>query len=113
MRDTQAGHHLSIRKRVYQKLESYPSNKTFIRLIDEGAYVFGIAGPLFSIPQLYEIWSTQNAQGVSLFSWSSFTIASFFWIIYGITHKEKPIIISQILWFVLQGLIVVGILLYS
>jgi uncharacterized protein with PQ loop repeat len=106
-------HHVSIRRRIYEKLEAYPSNKKIARLVDEGGYIFGIAGPLFSIPQLYAIWSTQNADGVSLFSWSAFTLGALFWIFYGIMHKEKPIIISQILWFFLQLGIVIGIILYK
>jgi uncharacterized protein with PQ loop repeat len=82
------------------------------RVVDAFAYFFGIITPLFSIPQLYEIWHYKTAESVSLASWGAFTIASVFWVFYGLVHKEKPIIISQILWFVLQLFIVIGILMY-
>jgi uncharacterized protein with PQ loop repeat len=110
--DGQIQNHLHLRQRLFKKLEQYPHPDQTIRRVDELAYFFGIAGPLFSIPQLYQIWSTQDAVGVSLLSWSAFTIGSMFWLTYGIVHKEKPIIISQTLWFILQLTIVIGILLY-
>jgi uncharacterized protein with PQ loop repeat len=110
--DGQIQNHIHLRKRLFKKLEEYPHPDQTIRKIDELAYVFGIAGPLFSIPQLYAIWSTHDAKGVSLISWSAFTVGSLFWLFYGLTHKEKPIIISQSLWFILQLIIVIGIILY-
>ncbi len=104
--------HLHLRKRVARKLEQYPNPDRFTRLYDGFMYLIGIATPLSSLPQLYEIWVQHNAAGVSFFSWAFFTIASLFWIIYGVIHHEKPIIVSQVLWFVLEGLIAIGILIY-
>ncbi len=95
---------------VHKHAASHASKN--LRIADAWAYFFGIITPLFSIPQLYEIWNSKDATGVSLFSWSAFTVASIFWIYYGILHKARPIIISQSLWFILQLCIVIGILLY-
>ena len=105
-------HHLSLRKRIFRNLEQYPHSDRLKRLVDEAAYVVGIVTPLFSIPQLYEIWHNHSAVGVSLSTWTVFTLSSVFWLFYGILHGERPIIISQILWFFLQLAIVVGIVIY-
>ncbi len=106
-------HHISLRKRLYGRLEAYPHPNKLKRRVDDLAYIFGIAIPLFTIPQLYEIWSHHNAGNNSLITWGAFSISSLFWLFYGILHKVKPVIISQSLWFILQLLIVIGILLYN
>lgn len=104
---------MHVRKRMYKHLELYPHTSKFKRGVDKVAYLFGIVLPLFTIPQLYKIWVLKNAAGVSLTSWAVFSVGAIFWIFYGIVHKEMPIIISQILWFVLQLAIVIGILMYG
>lgn len=82
------------------------------RRLDAVAYVLGIIGPLATIPQLYEVWIRQNADGVSLVTWSVFILLSFFWLHYAIRHKEKPLIVGQGMWVVMQILVVIGVLLY-
>lgn len=76
-------------------------------------YVIGVFGPIMTIPQLITIWVEKNASGVSVISWSAYMVVAIFWLIYGIMHKEKPIIVTYILWLVLEILIVIGILLYG
>lgn len=46
-----------------------------------------------TLPQIWEIYSKQDAGSVSLISWLSYLTAASFWILYGIVHKEKIIII--------------------
>jgi len=62
-----------------------------------------------TLPQLAEVWIARNVAGVSPITWGSYFILNIFWFVYGITHKEKPIIIASILWMVLDMLIVVGV----
>jgi len=66
-----------------------------------------------NIPQIYKIFSTQNATGVSLISFSMFAIMEIPWIIYGIIHKAKPIVITYTLWLITNLVIVAGILMYG
>jgi len=93
-------------------LEVYPHPDRFKRIIDELAYVIGIITPLMSIPQIWSIWVDHSVVGVSLLSWSAFTVASCFWVVYSFLHHELPIIISQVLWVLFQIAIVAGILMY-
>lgn len=110
---TKGLHHHHIRKRIHHKYEEYPHPHKFKRFIDRAIYVVGIVGPLMTIPQIVKIWVYQNASGVSLASWIAFSITSSFWLMYGIVHKEKPIIITYALWVLLKISIVIGILLYG
>lgn len=54
-------------------------------------------GVLMSIgyfPQAYIIWKNKSARGVSLFSFSIFSVGTTVWTLYGISIKDKAIIAS-------------------
>ncbi|MBU2100353.1 hypothetical protein KKG83_01915 [Candidatus Micrarchaeota archaeon] len=106
-------HHLEKRKRIYKKLEPYPHPDKWKRFLDKLIYFVGIFTPIITIPQLLDIWIGKNAVGVSLVSWTGYLIAVCFWFLYGLAHKEKPIIISYGLLVVMDFFVVVGILLYG
>lgn len=110
--NTGGEHHLHLRKRIYRAHEPYPHPNKHVRRVDEFAYVVGVFSPLMTLPQLYTIYIEKNAAGISLVSWCAFAVGSLFWLYYGILHKEKPIIISQMLWVTCQILIVIGTALY-
>ena len=111
---TDALHHLQKRKRDNdQKLEPYPHPHKFKAFIDNMVYAAGILGPMFGVAQVYKIWSTQNAAGISLLMFGSHIAFNLVWLTYGIIHKEQPIVIMYFLWFIVNTLIVTGALLFS
>lgn len=69
--------------------------------------------PLIGLPQVVQIFATQSAKDLSLSSWVGYQIMTVLWLIYGITHKEKPIIFYQGAWIVVQTLIIIGIIKYG
>lgn len=73
---------------------------------------FAVAAPLFEIPQAYTIFSTRSAQDVSLSTWGFFTVSSLVWFIYGLQKRAKMIVLSSGLYFVIELIVVVGILRY-
>jgi uncharacterized protein with PQ loop repeat len=106
-------HHLHLRKRIHSNLEKYPHPNKFKKYLDKIIYLVGVLGPILTIPQLTEIWISKNASGVSLISWSWYVISALIWLSYGIVHKEKPIIVTNILWTIINIFIVIGIILYG
>lgn len=106
-------HHISKRKRIYQRFEEYPHSKKFVRFLDNLLVIVAIIGPLLALPQVLKIFLLKNATGVSLVSWSSWLVLGIMWLIYGFVHKEKPIIIAYILWTIMHSLVVIGVLLYG
>lgn len=106
-------HHFHSRKRVHQNLEKYPHPHKWKNLMDRLIYFIGIVGPIMTIPQIYKIFAEQNAAGVSLISWSTYAITGFFWLVYAIMHKEKPLIFTYCLWIIVDLLIVLGVILYG
>lgn len=109
--------HKSIRKeqeilRKKQGLPSIPRSRYFIAL-DKITFIAGIVGPFTVIPQVYEIFSTHQANGVSAISWILMSIVTFPWIFYGVAHKDKTIIVSFILWEIVNLMVVAGALMYG
>ncbi len=106
-------HHFQKRKRIFEKLEPYPHPDKWKNLFDKLIYVFGIFGPIMTIPQVTQIWIEKNAAGVSLVTWVAYLIVAVFWVFYGLLHKEKAIVFIYLVWIVLDALIVLGLLLYA
>jgi uncharacterized protein with PQ loop repeat len=106
-------HHFHKRKRVYENLEQYPHPDKWKNLLDKMIYFVGIFGPLMTAPQLAKIFIEKSAEGLSLITWASYVVVAIFWVIYGIAHKEKPIIVIYFFWVVVNSLAVIGILLYG
>ena len=106
-------HHLSKRKRIHVNYEKYPHPNKWKGLIDRLIYIVAVVGPLLTIPQVCKIWVEQNAIGVSIITWISYLIGGIFWLIYGLIHKEKPIIFANIIWIIMEITIIIGILVYG
>ena len=112
--------HLGLKHKIERRLKGDPSKQgkpagtstRYVRFLDRITFLAGIIGPFTVLPQVYQIFSTKSAEGVSLIAWISMFGVTLPWIFYGIAHKEKSIIVSFILWEVVNLLVVVGILIY-
>jgi len=83
------------------------------RLLDWTVYTGGILGPIFTLPQIYQIFHYHTAAGVSAFSWFFYSFAAVFWFIYGLVHKDKAIAISYFLWVIVDFIVAVGAIIYA
>lgn len=106
-------HHLHKRKRIHDKHEPYPHPDRFKNFMDRYIFVVAVIGPLMILPQMLKIWLNKDATSISLITWLGLCIISSSWIIYGLLHKDKPIIVTNFLFFSVQILIVIGTLLYG
>ena len=88
-------------------------SQTEKHVIDKSMSIAAIIHPLTATPQIYDIYSTRSAAGVSLWTWLGFMILGLIFLAYGVSHRLKPIIVTQILWFIVDFLIVTGIILYK
>jgi uncharacterized protein with PQ loop repeat len=71
-----------------------------------------IAEPLMTIPQIYQIWSTRTAAGISLLSWAGYLVAGAIWLAYGLKIRDKPLVASSVLWVISDGLVFLGAMRY-
>ena len=110
---TEGLHHYHTRKRIHQKHETYPHPNKWKNFMDKAIFAVGVVGPTMTIPQLMKIWVGKNASGVSAISWGAYLFVAIFWLIYGIMHKEKPIIFIYSIWIVVDIFIVIGTIMYG
>ena len=110
---TKGLHHQNIRKRIYQKHEEYPSPIKFKRLYDRLIYVIVILAPITNIPQLIKVWVEKDASGVSSLSWFLFSGISITWLVYGILHKDRHILLMNAALIIIQILIAVGAVVHA
>ena len=109
----EALHHQHTRKRVYQNLEPYPHDDKFKNIVDRLIYFVAMFSVVMTIPQILNIWVEHDASGVSPLSWGAYSLGAFVWCIYGILHKEKPLIMIYGVYVVMDLLIVAGTLMYG
>jgi MtN3 and saliva related transmembrane protein len=72
--------------------------------------VFATIEPIATIPQIIKIWGSHSTQGVSLLTWLFYALTSLVWLAYGISKKDKALIISGALWALSQTIVVLGLL---
>ncbi len=101
-------HHLHARKRLYKGLEPFPSRGFFKRILDYVMYGVAIVQPAALIPQALDVLHGHTA-GASPVTWGLLGGVGVLWLLYGIVHNEKPIIISNLFSVILDFLIVYGI----
>lgn len=78
---------------------------------DRVVLLVSVLYPLTAIPQLVGILRG-NIDGVSIVSWTGFLVCAAIFFVYGLRHKVWPMILSNMLWVVVDGLVVTGIALH-
>jgi len=105
-------HHLHRQKKLVEIRQPFFESK-WLKILDKVALVVGILGPVFTLPQVYNIWILHQAGGVSVISWGSYTLFNIPLLLYGIAHKEKLMIVMYSLWFVVNLVVALGAFIYS
>jgi uncharacterized protein with PQ loop repeat len=90
---------------ITQKKTTSKRDAAFDRFI----LLISIIYPLSAIPQLIDIFRGA-IDGVSLISWAGFLVCASLFLVYGLRHQVWPMILSNTLWVLVDGLVVVGIL---
>lgn len=83
------------------------------RPVRQVAYVAGLLGPFTALPQVATVWVFHQTSGVSLASEAGFTALAAIWLVYGAVLREGPIVLSSLLWVILDLAIVCGVLRYG
>lgn len=100
------------RRAARQKHQHLP-HKKHRDSFDYVIYFFGVAAPLFELPQVWQIYAHHSAQNVSLATWAFFCIDNFVWMAYAARKKERPLLMTSIIYEIIEATIVIGILKYS
>lgn len=104
-------HHQSLRRKGEIPAEKH--SKRLASGVDALVYIVSTLSLIFTIDQVRIIWIEHNASGISLLSWSFYALSAGTWFFYGYIHKDKIIIITNLLWAAFSLLIVIGVMTYG
>jgi hypothetical protein len=90
--------------KVYQKIQE---NK-WILFVDKFIYLTAFVGFILTIPQIYRVWVLRQAGMTSLLISAFFAGISLAWLVYGIAHKKRAIVVTNFGWVALNTFLVVG-----
>ncbi len=77
------------------------------KLIDSLAYFVGVVGNAAVIPQIVKAWGSE-APGLAVTTWALFVIISLIWLAYAVIHKQKPLIVAQVVGLTCNIAVVAG-----
>jgi len=100
------------RKKLPDGKEPFERISVLKTALDIIMYPIAIASPLALVPQVWYLYSSQNASSLSLTTWVTLATLNLVWLFYGFVHREKPIIIANIMFGSFHFLIALGIVLY-
>lgn len=78
----------------------------------DGMYIVALMSSLLTLPQMLQVWTQRQAFGVSLLTWSAYTVLAAIWLIYGLVRKERPIILSEACLLLVDFGVVLGVLIF-
>lgn len=96
----------SMAKIQYKKLTA----KQFVSYLMYGVAVFM---PLSNYPQIQKLYSSRVTEGLSIETWIMYLIFGFIPLAYAIVNKIRPLVISNLLWTIVNLLMIYGIAAFS
>ena len=76
-------------------------------------YGVAIVAPLALLPQVIQLYVTHDASALSISSFFLLAFLNSLWIIYGLIHREMPIVVSSLLFTIFHIVIISGIVMYA
>lgn len=73
-------------------------------------YFVGLLGTVLALPQAYKIWFLGEIGGALIIPWVALASFTPFWILYGVMHKKRSLVMTYFVWFVVNILIIIGIM---
>ena len=92
-------HHISLKHKI--------SRKKATKTVDFMAYIVGVGGNIAVVPQIIRAWESE-APGLAVTTWILFSLIGFIWLAYAILHKQKPLIVAQLVSIACNLLVVTG-----
>jgi uncharacterized protein with PQ loop repeat len=82
-------------------------------IIDRLIFFVALTQPLAAIPQIIAIYTRQDAHSLSLLSWIIYLVFDIMWLWYGVTDKQRAVIVSAVMFATLDGFTLVSAFIYG
>jgi len=100
-------------KRRKLRAKGFPTKTSVAKdALDILIYPIAIGAPLAMVPQVVIVYVTHDVAGLTLITWLLFGCFNLIWIFYGWVHRERPIMVTNVMLAILNFSLVVGILAY-
>lgn len=83
------------------------------KAFDNLVFLMALVSVVMTVPQALQIWGEKNAAGISVASWTTYTVGAVFWMLYGFVHRENAMIYIYGLFTLINASVVVGALVYG
>jgi uncharacterized protein with PQ loop repeat len=83
------------------------------RFINRSIFAVALLQPLGTIPQIIAVFSRRDASSISITAWTIYVAFDLMWLWYGIDEKQKAVIVSALLFSLLEGVVLVGAIMYG
>jgi MtN3 and saliva related transmembrane protein len=104
--------HISRRRK--SRLSGLPTRGSILKnALDLLIYPVAIAAPLALLPQVIQIYQTRDTGSLALPTWFILGSLNLVWLVYGLVHRDKPIMLTNLMLACMNFAVVVGIVLYS
>lgn len=72
-----------------------------------------ILAPLSNYPQINKLFTLQITEGLSVETWIMYLLFAVIQLMYAVSNSIKPLIVSNVLWIIIELIMIYGILLFS
>lgn len=83
------------------------------KIIGYMMYAFAVLTPLSNWPQINQLFSTKVTAGLSISTWTLYLVLGLIPLTYAIINKIRPLVVSNILWTLVDILMIYGIIVYT
>lgn len=83
------------------------------KVVDRATFLAAIIEPLVTVPQVFIIFRSHTASGVSLSTWVGYEVLTAVWLWYGFIHKDRLILLYQGLFMIIQTGVIIGGVMYG
>ncbi len=105
--------HVARRQQKARRAKGFPTKASVLKdALDILIYPIAVVGPLALLPQVIKLYITRDADGLALSTWLILGLFNLVWLYYGAVHKERPIVITNLILAVCNFAIVFGILIF-
>jgi len=75
-------------------------------------YPIAFVAPLALVPQVWQLYATQDATSLALSTWLVLGFLNLLWIFYAWVHRERPVMITNVMFGFLNFAIAFGVILF-
>ena len=96
-----------------QRFKQIKNDERVKKQVSRVCTYFAVVMPLTALPQVVQLYQSQDAGSLSLLMWSLGSVGVIPFILYGITHDMLQLVTLNTLWLAVNIIMISGIMMYN